>query len=440
MSVNIAFIFVFFIEMLISCIFFSNLSDKKHSLFTTICIGTVLFEFGALLNIFLISNALLNVAFSIFVNYVFATVFFDIKKLRNLYYSVLLTTVSAALEVICILVSSSVNELYASNFAADLYYSDYQAKILSFMSELILSKVLYFLFVIILMRFIKGEENKVKVPVSFYIYPFVVTVSTVLFWFIIISEQVEYNNQIILATISILLFVSTIFLFFAYQAHAQKENQMLLLQQEQDKIKTDITYYDILEQQNNNLRAYAHDTKNHLSAIKNLNTNPEIEMHISKMSESLAEYSKVCHSGNHTLDVVIDKYVAECKINGLSFEFDIKNNNLSKIEPYDIVTILGNLLDNAVEAAVTSTGKSVIFETDYRNDFSVIIISNSCDSNPMSDGRELPVTTKSNKRLHGFGLKSVKNTVKKYNGDIAFDYDEKTKLFVVTVMIEKSQS
>ena len=126
---------------------------------------------------------------------------------------------------------------------------------------------------------------------------------------------------------------------------------LLLLQQEQDKINTDITYYDILEKQNNNLRVYAHDAKNHLTAIKNLNTNPEIDTYISKMYERLTEYSKVSHSGNHTLDVVIDKYVAECDINNIAFEFDIKNNNLSGIENYDIVAILSNLLDNAVEAA-----------------------------------------------------------------------------------------
>ena len=101
-----------------------------------------------------------------------------------------------------------------------------------------------------------------------------------------------------------------------------------------------------------------------------------------------------------------------------------------------MVTILGNLLDNALEAAKTSTQKTVTFETDYRNDFSVIIISNSCDTNPILNGKTLPSTTKANKQLHGFGLKSVRNTLKKYNGDISFDYDNREKVFVVTVMVD----
>lgn len=45
------------------------------------------------------------------------------------------------------------------------------------------------------------------------------------------------------------------------------------------------------------------------------------------------------------------------------------------------------------------------------------------------------LTTKEDKRLHGFGLKSVKNTLKKYGGDYSWDYYEDRQLFVVTVMI-----
>lgn len=170
-------------------------------------------------------------------------------------------------------------------------------------------------------------------------------------------------------------------------------------------------------------------------AIKNLNDNPEIEMYISKMIECLTEYGRVSHSGNHILDVVIDKYVTECELNNIVFEFDIKNNNLSQVEPYDLVAVLGNLLDNALEASEQSQDKTVSIETDFRNNFSVIIVSNSCDKNPQFNNSELPVTTKSNKQLHGFGLKSVRKTIKKYNGDIAFEYDNKKKTFIVTVML-----
>lgn len=426
---NTLFICVFFFEMLISTIFFSNIAEKKKALSAILILGTLIFETGTLINIFFISTSCINVLFSIIANLIFSILFFKIKPIRAVFYSVLLVSISTFLEHIIIFIVSSFS---------NLYIAEYKSETILLTIEIIISKVIYFLVVMILLRFTKKDNSIVKVPIAFYIFPLITLVSVICFWYISLNQYLEFKNQIILGIVSVLLFLATLFVFFSFQTNAQKESKLLLLQQEQDKIKTDITYHDILEKQNNNLRAYAHDAKNHLSAIKNLNTNPEIEKYISKMSERLEEYGKVCHSGNHTLDVIIDKYVTESDINGINFEFDIKNNNLSGINSYDIVTILGNLLDNAIEASKKSINKTVSIETDFRNDFSIIIIANSCDKNPQLNDSGLPITTKSNKQLHGFGLKSVKKTIKKYNGDIAFYYDIAVKQFIVTIMIEKN--
>lgn len=427
MMMNILFICVLFFEMLISTIFFSNIAEKKKPLSAIVVLGTLIFEIGALINIFIISTSWLNVLFSIITNLVFSVCFFKIKPIRAGFYSVLIVSLSSFLEYIIIFIVSSYS---------NLYIAEYESETILLVIEIIISKAIYFLVVMILLRFTQKDDNIVKVPTAFYIFPLITLISVICFWYVSLNQYLEFKNQIILSIVSVLLLLATLFVFFSFQANAQRESKLLLLQQEQDKIKTDITYYDILEKQNNNLRTYAHDAKNHLSAIKNLNTNPEIEIYISKMTERLEEYGKVCHSGNHTLDVIIDKYVTECDINDINFEFDIKNNNLSGIDSYDIVTILGNLLDNAVEAAEQSQHKIVSIETDFRNNFSVIIVSNSCDKNPQFSNSELPITTKSNKRLHGFGLKSVKKTVKKYDGDLAFEYDAMLNKTVVTVMIE----
>lgn len=427
MTMNVLFICVFFFEMLISTIFFSNIAEKKKKLSTIMISGTLIFEIGVLINIFIISTSWINVLFSIIATSILSMSFFKIKSSRAVFYSVLLVSISSLLEHIIIFVISS----YSS-----LYIAEYKSETILLVVEIIISKVLYFIVVMVLLRFTQKDEAIVKIPTAFYIFPLITLISVICFWYVSLNQYLEFKNQIILGIVSILLMFATLFVFFSFQTNAQRENKLLLLQQEQDKILTDINYYEILEKQNDNLRAYAHDAKNHLSTIKNLNDNPEVEMYISKMIERLAEYGKVCHSGNHTLDVVIDKYVTECELNNIAFEFDIKNNNLSQIEPYDLVAVLGNLLDNALEAAEQSQDKIVSIETDYRNNFSVIIVSNSCNKNPQFSNTELPVTTKSNKRLHGFGLKSVRKTIKKYSGDIAFDYDSITKNFVVTVMIE----
>ena len=427
MILKIAYVIVFFIEMLISYILFNNIFERKTSLKSTAFIGIAFFEFGAVVNICFFSTVWLNCLISFLANVLFSNVCFKTKKSKSIFYSILLVSLSSLLELISVLIISSFSQLNVSN---------YESQTIILISEVMISKILYFFLITFLLRFIKHDMSSLKVPLGFYFYPATALISMICFWYISIQEMLTYKTQIIIAFICIMLFFASIVVFFAFQHSIQKENELLLIQQEQDKIQTDITYYDILEKQNKDLRIYAHDAKNHLSAIKNLNNNPEIERHISKMVESLAKYSKVCHSGNHTLDVIIDKYVTECELNNIIFEFDIKNNNLSQIEPYDLVGILGNLLDNAIEATEKSKDKIVRIESDFRNDFSVIIVSNSCVNTPKLDNSKLPSTTKNNKRLHGFGLKSVQKTVKKYNGDISFDYDYETKTFLVTIMIE----
>ena len=421
-------ILVYFLETLISYVFFSRVSKSKYNLWKSILIGSAIFFIGVIANILFQNSIFINTSTFSAISFLFSIICFDIKIKKALFYSVLSSAFMCATELIALFSISALFNIELTSYNDNTYI---------LLADVLTSKFLYFITLLILSGIINKNQKTSKIPLSFYLFPTAVLSSLTMFWYILTTYQLSKNTMIVITCVSVFLFLSTILLFISYHYNAEKEQELLLLRQESEKLNTDLKYFDILENQNNNLRAYAHDTKNHLSAIRNLNTNSEIEMHLLKMSESLAQYSKVCHSGNHTLDVIVDKYITECNINGVNFEFDIKNNNLSTIEPYDTVTILGNLLDNALEAAKTSAQKTVSFETDYRNNFTVIIVSNSCDKNPLSDGRTLPLTTKINKQLHGFGLKSVKNTLKKYNGDISFDYDNREKVFVVTVMIGK---
>ena len=100
----------------------------------------------------------------------------------------------------------------------------------------------------------------------------------------------------------------------------------------------------------------------------------------------------------------------------------------------NFVTILGNLLDNAIEAAEKSQEKTVYLETSLRNAYQVIVIQNSSLPPRESYGRLL--TSKPDQSMHGFGLKSVAKCLKTCQGDLHWDYDEDNHLFTMTVMID----
>ena len=294
-------------------------------------------------------------------------------------------------------------------------------------------KGMLFISVLILSRFIV-KEGSFKAPISFFIYPFALMMSFLIFFYVCAYCGVNSQGQMALAIISLILIVPTTLLFLIYQRNIEKENELFRLKNEMDKVETEKTYYDILDKQNQDLRIYAHDAKNHLAAIRNLNSNPQIEEYLNKITESLAIYSKVSRSGNHSLDVIINRYVTECSIKDVKFTFDTRLKNLEYVESYDLVTILGNLLDNALESAEKSEKREITLSTDYRNTYDVLIVTNSCDTAPKTSNNKL-ITTKSDKKLHGIGLKSVTKTLTKYNGDYDWEYDSENKVFTSTVMI-----
>ena len=196
MMIKILFICVFFFEILISTIFFSNIAEKKKPLSVIVVLGTLIFEIGALINIFIISTSWLNVSFSVIANLVLSVCFFKIKPIRAGFYSVLLVSLSSFLEYIIIFIISSYS---------NLYIAEYKSETILLVIEIIISKVLYFFIVMILLRFTQKDDTIVKIPTTFYIFPLITLISVICFWYISLNQYLEFKNQIILGVVSILL-------------------------------------------------------------------------------------------------------------------------------------------------------------------------------------------------------------------------------------------
>ena len=425
MAYIIIILLTYFMEMLISYAFFSQIGERKVPIIKCMLIGFLMFESGALINLSMSNIIWLNALCFFIINLSFGFICYQIKITRLIFYSVLLDIFSTALEVATIFLVSVITDTDTK-----AYLSQTNMLIL----ELVISKLLYFLICNIAARLAKKEKSNIRFPLVLYIYPVTVIAGLLIFWDICVNSDIIYRQKIALAVISSALFFSVVLLFIMYQHNIEKENELFLLQNEMDKMETDKTYYDILEKQNQELQIYAHDAKKHLSAIRELNDNPIIENYVSTMSDALKNYSSSCRSGNHLLDVIISKYETECQLKNIQFSFDVKLCNLDFIENYDLVTILGNLFDNAVCAAENTENAFISLYTHYANTYAVLELSNSCNTPPVISNKEL-LTTKKNKRQHGLGIKSIKNTLKKYSGELEWKYDNTDKVFTAILMI-----
>ncbi len=277
--------------------------------------------------------------------------------------------------------------------------------------------------------------NKItlKQNISAITFIFPISLLVVMSAIVASSRYVVYSDltKILFSGASVFMIAAVIVTCILQQREAEKEQELTELRAIKQNQEIDNKYFEILEHQNKNLMMYAHDTKNHLVAIRSLTDDENIIGYIEKLTDGINNYSKIASSGNHSLDVIINKYMTECEIKNVKFTYDIRKSNLLNIEIYDMVAILGNLLDNALEAAEISEGKFIYLQTDRKNNYDIVTIKNSCDKKPETDGDKLK-TTKTNKRFHGLGIKSVKSALKNYDGDFNWEYNEEEKMFTAT--------
>ena len=278
----IALIAIYFVETIAAYIFFSHACERKYKPTICLLIGFVLHYSAMLVNVLGGNVVWINFILYFLINVIFCFVCFKVQFVKSILYSIIVVFVCTVWEYAVEILLVSTTDAVMQGYLTD----DFLVAIIGFVG-----KGLHFLTIIVLSRFVK-RENQVKIPLSLCVYPFSVLLTLIVLWYVCTKGGVDEKGQFALAIVILLLFVPMVFLFFAYQRSFEKENEILKLKSEMDKAETEKTYYSIIEKQNENLRSYANDAQNHLEAIRNLNSDPQIEEYITQMMESLSEHSK----------------------------------------------------------------------------------------------------------------------------------------------------
>ena len=416
----------YFAELVIAYLFFLQQSveqQPKHRVRWGMGIG--MFGLGMTFY-FLFKNFWVNTVVDFLITLLFARFAFRLSWPRAAFGSLILHALSVLTELLAMLALGRIMPVDLNVMLAQPAYAALMMAI---------SKTLFFTVTVPLARLTAQKgETAVRIPVAFYLYPLTGSLSNSVIACICAAYGVTGTYLVAVLVLSVLMTVSAFLIFVTYQSQAQREKQLHILERQNEKERTDRTYYDILEKQNADLMVYAHDAKKHLAAIRELNQNPQIETYLSTMTEQLRQYSSIGHSGNRMLDIVCNKYVTECASKKISFDMDIRLANFHYMEYFDLVTLFGNMLDNAVEAAACSVEKRISLYTDHCNTYDVIVLTNSCDKAPISNGRKL-ATTKENPALHGMGMESFGRILKKYGGDYDWEYDARAREFTLTAMV-----
>ncbi len=150
------------------------------------------------------------------------------------------------------------------------------------------------------------------------------------------------------------------------------------------------------------------------------------EESIREMEQVISIYDSVVKTGNETLDIILTEKSLLCNKNKIKLTCIADGEKLSFMKETDIYSLFGNALDNAVEALadVDDEEKRVIgIIIKCVGMFVSVQLYNYC-LKPPHFVNGLPVTTKKDKRYHGFGIKSIQMIIRKYDGDLSITAED----------------
>lgn len=416
--------FLYIVELFIAINCLGDIVNEKFRKIYTVLIGALFYAFAFSVH-HINENPILNIALFFTVNCLFAFLCFDCKALKAALLAFFLSATMASTEFISMTLLSWV-------YDGDI--NTYNQNIATYTTAVLLSKTLYFLTTKLLVYFGFGisVSKKMKTPPFLFLFPVCSIVILIAFW--TISSSYELNGTIdIMITVSSITVLLSIILTYAFYGKTTRElDELYKAQKEAERVNADIAYYAILDKQNDKLKTFIHDEKNHLSVIKSLADNEEINEYVDKIYGEIAHYSMFGNTKNKMLDLMINKYQYICEAENIELYVSIKTANLLFIESPDLISLLGNLLDNAVEAAKSSVDRKIDLSINRVNGLDILTCTNSCDTAPQATGKNLK-TTKNDDGFHGLGIRSIKSVIKKYKGNFEWNYDKEENSFTVYI-------
>lgn len=202
-------------------------------------------------------------------------------------------------------------------------------------------------------------------------------------------------------------------------------------------LKEQEAHYTYLERREKETKNFRHDLREHLHVLNVLCNNhnyTEFQEYLRTMNGKIEEFGMKISVNNGFVDAILNKYAVEAEEKNIKLKVSGHFPTDCKIEPYDLCTIVSNLLSNAIEAEYKWGGTEVEVFCRYTESEVVLVIENDYDGGICYENGKL-TTSKKDKINHGFGLENVEKSVNNNSGFM--DITTENHKFKVSVIFEK---
>lgn len=246
----------------------------------------------------------------------------------------------------------------------------------------------------------------------------------------------DAGNKIAVIFNVLIIFVLNMVTFYLYESILRSYSRDWERRLLEEQIEMYEKQFTVQKQSQEKIRAVKHDMKSHIVKIYDMAQKSNasgILAYLKDIEEFTANPKEYVNSGNERLDRILNYMIEKLIGLGTDVKFKIQVPKELKLSFFDLNVILGNLLQNALDAILGNCKeKRIYIEITYSKGTMFIFVQNTFDGKILSNSQGI-ITRKKNKESHGIGLKNVKRIVDKYNGECRISIKE--NVFSVYILL-----
>lgn len=210
------------------------------------------------------------------------------------------------------------------------------------------------------------------------------------------------------------------------------ENEIFQIQ-----VKNQTEMYRSISENFDGQKRKTHEYKNQIVCIESLLGNrkyQELEKYVKEIYGHLDKELDAINTNNVIVNAILNTKYQEADAKGIVFVFRVNDLSQIRIKDEDVVTILSNLLNNAIEACEKCDDKKVIKLKFVNEDEMIIIAVKNTFSHPICyENGEIKSSKISRAEEHGIGIKNIIKTIEKYNGSYIIEDDRNEFYFSIII-------
>lgn len=215
-----------------------------------------------------------------------------------------------------------------------------------------------------------------------------------------------------------LLYLNIVIILYAERAKSASD-QKLQTELEEHHYAMQEQYYAQLRSEQEETRAMFHDINKYMQAMRTLAAEgnvAEVNQMMVETQELFESLTTVVDVGNSVVSVILNEYREITEDADIPFSFDVSVPQNLGISAVDLYVLLGNTLDNAVEACASVPAEERYIRVQMRTYHNILFYQ---IENPYA--KEYP--QRSRRKGHGYGLQNIRRCVEKHNGHMSISQD-----------------